>query len=106
MGNRSNIVLVGFMGTGKTAVGRELAARLGRGFADTDVWIVEEAGVPIPQIFAGEGEAAFRMREARAVARAAGLSGAVIATGGGALGTDENVERLRSSGVLVCLTAR
>jgi shikimate kinase len=106
MPKRSNIVLVGFMGTGKTAVGRALAARLGRTFVDTDRWIAEDAGLPIPRIFAEQGEVAFREREAAAIVRAAALSHAVIATGGGALGRSENVERLRATGILVCLTAR
>src|SRR5262249_21395199 len=103
---RSNIILVGFMGTGKTAVGRELAAQLNRCFVDTDTWIEEEAGVPIPEIFARQGEEALRSLEAAAVARAAALREAVIATGGGALGREENLRWLRASGVLVCLTAR
>jgi shikimate kinase len=106
MANRSNIILVGFMGTGKTAVGRELAAQTGRRFVDTDTSIEEEAGTPISAIFAGRGEEAFRDLEAAAVARAAALRDGVIATGGGALGREENLRRLRESGVLVCLTAR
>jgi shikimate kinase len=106
MGKRSNIVLVGFMGTGKTAVGRALAAQLGRSFVDTDVWIEEAAGTSIPCLFAERGEAAFRDLESEAIARAAALQDAVIATGGGALGREENVARLRATGVLVCLAAR
>jgi shikimate kinase len=106
MSTRSNIILVGFMGTGKTAVGRELAARMRRVFVDTDMWIEEEAGLPIPAIFAERGEAAFRALEAGAVARATALRDTVIATGGGALTREENLRRLRESGILVCLTAR
>jgi shikimate kinase len=103
---RSNIVLVGFMGTGKSAVGRALAARLRRRFVDTDALIEAAAGAPIPHIFAEAGEAAFRDYETSAITEAAALHAAVIATGGGALGRPENVERLRATGLLVCLTAR
>jgi shikimate kinase len=103
---RSNIVLIGFMGTGKSAVGRALAAQLGWRFVDTDALIEAAAGEPIHRIFAEAGEAVFRSYETSAIAQAADLRAAVIATGGGALGRPENVERLRSTGLLVCLTAR
>jgi shikimate kinase len=101
-----NIVLVGFMGTGKSAVGEALAARLGWAFADTDALVAAGAQCTIPEIFAREGEAGFRDRESAAVAEAAARERMVIATGGGVLGRDENVRRLKASGTLVCLTAR
>src|SRR3712207_6229276 len=94
------------MGTGKSAVGRALAARLGRRFVDTDALIEVAAGVPIPRIFAEGGEGVFRSFESSVIAEAAELCSAVIATGGGALGRAENVARLRETGHLVCLTAR
>lgn len=103
---RSNIVLVGFMGTGKSAVGRALAGHLGRRFVDTDALIEAAAGVPIPRLFSEAGEGAFRAFETSAIAEAADLRSVVIATGGGALGRLENVARLRETGQLVCLTAR
>lgn len=101
-----NIVLVGFMGTGKSVVGRELARRLGRPFVDLDRRIEKEAGRPVAQIFGGEGEAGFREREREAVREAAALEGHVIATGGGVMVDEENVRRLKGSGWVVCLTAR
>ena len=102
----SNIILVGFMGTGKSVVGKRLAARLGHEFLDTDALVVESAGQPIAAIFAAEGEAGFRDRETAVVRALMGITHAVVATGGGILGRDENFTRLRQIGPLVCLTAR
>lgn len=104
--NPLNLVLVGFMGTGKSAVGRLLSRRLGRPFFDTDAWIARRAGMPIPEIFRRLGEGAFRALETEAAREAASRRGQVVATGGGILSRDENVALLRSSGVLVCLRAR
>ena len=78
-----NIVLVGFMGTGKSAVGARLARRLGWSLVDTDALIVEAAGCTIPEIFSRDGEAGFRDRESAAVSDAAARDQVVIATGGG-----------------------
>jgi shikimate kinase len=100
-----NIVLVGFMGTGKSAVGRRLARKLRRRFADTDAWIVRRAGRPIPEIFQLQGEAAFRLLETAAARAYSMASGCVLSTGGGMLGRDENVALLRQGGVLICLDA-
>lgn len=99
-------MLMGFMGTGKSEVGRRLAQRLGRAFVDTDEWIEARAGKRIAAIFNEEGEAAFRRLEREAVAAAANRGDAVIAVGGGAVLDPENVRRLREGGVLVHLTAR
>ncbi len=101
-----NIVLIGFMGTGKTAVGRRVAARLGRPFIDTDALIEARAGRSIARIFAEDGEEAFRRLEAEVVAEASARSGAVIATGGGVVLRPENMARLRRSGVIVALRAQ
>jgi len=101
-----NIVLVGFMGTGKSAVGRGLARRLKRPFLDLDERIAREAGRAIPEIFALEGEAGFRKRESKAVEWASGLKEHVVATGGGVMLEEANVERLKKSGILICLSAR
>ena len=100
-----NIVLTGFMGTGKTVVGREVARRLGRPFVDMDAVIETRAGKPISRIFAEEGEPAFRQMEADLCGELAGQDGAVIATGGGALVNPANREALAASSVLVCLQA-
>ena len=102
----NNVVLIGFMGTGKTAVGRMLARRLRRPFVDLDERIVRQAGKPIPRLFAEEGEEAFRRREAKVIEQACALKGQVIAAGGGAALDPENRQRLKGSGLLVCLTAR
>lgn len=101
-----NVVLVGFMGTGKTAAGRQLARRLGRQFFDTDAWIVHQAAMPIPEIFERFGERAFRDLETEAARTVAESHDLVVSTGGGILGRDENVEHLRRHGVLICLHAR
>lgn len=101
----SNVILVGFMGTGKSAVGKLLARRLDRPFLDLDRKIEKETGRSVQEIFAREGEAAFRRLEAKAVREAAALKGHVIATGGGVMCDEKNVDALKASGVLVCLTA-
>ena len=99
-----NIVLVGFMGAGKSEVGRLLAAVTGRRFIDTDALIEAEAG-PIPRIFASEGEHGFRVRERKAIAEASRIKGAVLATGGGAVLSERNVRALRRNGTIVYLEA-
>src|SRR5687768_13052601 len=106
MQRASNIVLVGFMGTGKSAVGQRLARRLGKRFIDTDLRIVEAAGCSVAAIFQAEGERGFRDRETELLRTLVGSSNGVVATGGGILGRDENVELLQRIGPLVCLTAR
>jgi shikimate kinase len=100
------IVLTGFMGTGKSEVGRRLARRLGRAFVDTDQLVEARAGKSVAAIFADDGEPVFRRLEREAVAEAASRSEAVIAVGGGAVLDATNVVRLRGAGALVCLTAR
>ena len=79
------IVLTGFMGSGKSTVGPLVAQRLGWRFVDADDEIEAEAGVPIAELFARHGEAAFRERERAAIARLAGSEGLVLALGGGAI---------------------
>src|SRR5438046_168741 len=93
------------MGTGKSTVGRLLAARLDRPFVDLDDRIVADAGATIPEIFAGEGEAGFRKREAAMIARVAGEGPLVVAIGGGAPAHGDNMDRLLAAGGVVCLTA-
>lgn len=99
------LVLTGFMGTGKTRVGKRVAERLGRRFLDTDVLIEAAAGRSIREIFANEGEAGFRERERKAVQEACRVRDAVISVGGGALLSPANRSALESSGLVVCLTA-
>jgi shikimate kinase len=100
-----NIVITGFMGTGKTTVAKKVAERLGRTFIDTDEKIVEQAGKSIPEIFAQDGEAVFRHHERRVCRFYAGQSGYVIATGGGMLVDDENRRVMLASGLVICLMA-
>ena len=99
-----SIILTGFMGTGKTSVGREVARRLNRPFVDMDVEIEARAGKPISTIFAEEGESAFRQMEAQLCRELARAQGKVIATGGGALVDPENRRRMMASGPVFCLT--
>jgi shikimate kinase len=99
------IVLAGFMGTGKSAVGRRLADRRGLPFVDLDSWIEERAGMPVREVFAQQGEVAFRELEKRVVRDACALDEAVIAAGGGAVVDDENREALADGGLLFCLVA-
>ncbi|MGB9846123.1 MAG: shikimate kinase [Desulfotomaculales bacterium] len=100
-----NIVLIGFMGTGKTAVGRRLAGRLGREFVDTDAEIERVTGKSIPQIFARDGEKRFRSEERLVIQKFSRREGLVISTGGGAVLDLENVADLKRNGVLICLKA-
>ena len=97
---RKNIVLIGMPGCGKTAVGRILAQLLDLPLVDTDELVEQAAGATIPEIFAAEGERAFRDRETAAARQAAGLEGAVIATGGGMVLRPENMEALGATGVI------
>ncbi len=97
--------LVGMMGAGKSAVGRELARRLGRPFLDADREIEADRGLSIAEIFARDGEAAFRALERETVQRLAGRR-AVVALGGGALGQSEVRAVVRATGTLVWLRAR
>lgn len=100
-----NLVLCGFMGSGKTTVGRLLAEKTGRRFVDLDRWIEEREGMPIPAIFSKYGESRFRELERRAVDEFSFRTGLVIAPGGGALLDPENAAALRAGGVVVLLDA-
>jgi shikimate kinase len=105
MTTRTNIVLIGFMGTGKTTVGKLLAARLELAFTDMDDCIVERAGKSIPAIFADDGEPAFRALERQVVIALSARRGLVIATGGGVVLNPGNTRDLGANGLLVALTA-
>jgi 3-dehydroquinate synthase len=103
--NEKNIVLTGFMGTGKTTIGHLLAERLQRTFVDMDSQIESYFAKPIPRIFAEDGEPAFRVLEAQLCAQLAQEQGLVISTGGGALVNSGNRKVLSDSGTIICLTA-
>lgn len=100
-----NIFLVGPMGSGKSAVGRQLARMLQREFFDSDAEIEARTGVDIPFIFEKEGEAGFRRREREVIAALTALDRIVLATGGGAVLDPENRTALASRGLVVYLDA-
>lgn len=100
---RGNVILVGFMGAGKTVCGRLLSRRLGWCFVETDDMIVAREGRSIPEIFAREGEARFRQLEAEALELLRLKSGDVIATGGGFPCRAGRMEALRKLGTVVWL---
>lgn len=98
-----NIVLVGMMGAGKSTVGRLLAERLARPYADTDELVETETGQPVNQVFAERGERAFREIEAEVIRRVTSLKGQVISAGGGAVLLPGNVTNLHATGDVVYL---
>ncbi|MEE8359248.1 MAG: shikimate kinase [Candidatus Hydrothermarchaeales archaeon] len=100
-----NIVLTGFMGAGKSVVGRKLAERLGWEVIDTDDVIEQDSGMIISDIFQGYGEDYFRELEKKAVKKVSELEDHVIITGGGVVINKENIENLRKNGVVVYLHA-
>ncbi len=100
-----NIVLVGFMGTGKTTVGRALAEWLGMEFVELDAEVEAEEGISIKEIFERYGEPYFRDLETEIVKRFSQKEGLVISTGGGVVLREENMKALREKGIIVCLWA-
>jgi len=101
----ANLALIGFMGTGKTSVGRLVAEALGFEFLDTDELIQNRTCRSIPDIFAKDGEPAFRDLERQVVAELATREKTVISTGGGLPTNAENLAALRSYALVVCLWA-
>ena len=101
----NNVVLVGFMGSGKSTVGRMLAERTNRSFVDLDDDIASDAGRSISEIFADEGEVGFRQREAHSLRRALNKRDIVVAAGGGAPLPDENWRQMREGNCVVSLMA-
>jgi shikimate kinase len=102
---KSNIALIGFMGAGKSAIGRALAAKLGMEFVDLDSLIEEKAAMSIAEIFARDGEPAFRRMEAELTGQVAAKEKAVIACGGGIVLQQNNVDIIKKSSVIVYLAA-
>lgn len=98
-----SIVLIGMMGSGKSTCARQLSKTLGRELVDTDAQIVARAGKAIADVFAQDGEQAFRDWETAICCELSGRDDLVIATGGGLILRQENVQMLRKSGVLVFL---
>jgi len=102
---KSSIALIGFMGVGKTVVGKVLAKELNREFVELDSLIERKAGKPIPEIFEQDGEVAFRELEIEVIKEVVGNKNQVIACGGGIVLNRINIDRLRKDSVIVYLTA-
>ena len=102
---RTNIALIGFMGVGKTAVGKVLAEKLGRKFVELDSLIEHKAGKSIPDIFQQDGEVAFRELEIEVTKQVSKDKNLVIACGGGIVLNKINIDRLRQQSRIVYLTA-
>jgi shikimate kinase len=102
-GARRNIFLIGPTGSGKTAVGKQLARETGLRFLDSDLEIEKRTGVEVGYIFEKEGERRFRERESEMIRELTAMDGIVLATGGGAILARENREQLAANGVVVYL---
>lgn len=102
---KTNIALIGFMGTGKTVVGQALAKKLNRRFVETDALIEQQSGKSIPDIFQQDGEITFRELEIAVTKEVAAGKDQVIACGGGLVLNQINIDRLKKDGVMVYLTA-
>ena len=102
---KKNIILVGFMGTGKTVTGQKLADKTGMPLIDMDEFIELQEGCSITDIFATDGEPAFRALEKQCVKNLSKETGLIISTGGGIVLDPENIECFKKSGLVVCLTA-
>ena len=98
-----NIILCGMMGCGKTTCANLLGGKLGRQVVDTDDLVVKKAGMSISELFAECGEATFRDLESEVIREMSRKNGIIIATGGGAVLREENVDELRANGKLVFL---
>ena len=106
MSEAKNIILVGFMGSGKSVVGRALARLTGLSMVDADAVLVRRAGRPISQIFEEDGEETFRELERSVIRDLCSQSGKVIAAGGGSFVDPINRELMLAKGQVICLTAR
>src|SRR5665648_1130303 len=102
---KSNIIITGFMGTGKSAVAKELARKLKMEFIDMDRIIEERRGMSIADVFAGHGEKYFREQENKLVKELSKKENTVIATGGGTLLSSDNARMLGQRGQIICLYA-
>lgn len=105
MDNGKNIMLIGFMGAGKSTVSRELSRMTGKKEIDMDAYIVEQEGCSINDIFEKHGEEYFRERETKHLSDIQRENGLIVSCGGGAVLKDENVRLMRENGVIVLLTA-
>jgi shikimate kinase len=103
---KKNIILVGFMGTGKTSAGKELAKRLKRKFIEIDELIEKDQNDTIDNIFKTKGETYFRQMEKRITKGVSQEQNAVISAGGGIVLDEENIKNLQRNGLIICLEAR
>ncbi len=103
--DKKPVFLIGFMGSGKTTVGKALAKRLGCRLIDTDREVVKKSGRSIASIFKNQGETVFRNQESDAITRACRAGSAVVAVGGGGVIRKRNVSAMRSAGTVVYLQA-
>lgn len=103
--NEKNIMLIGFMGAGKTTVSRELTRLTGKTEIDMDAYIVQREGCSINEIFEKYGEAYFRQLETKYLGEIQKNSGAIVSCGGGSVLKDENVRLMKENGVIILLTA-
>lgn len=102
---KQNIVLIGFMGSGKTTIGKDLAILKNCCFYDSDHELEKKLKTTIPEIFTSKGEAFFREEEVKVIEELSRINGCVIATGGGAILDKRNIEALRANGTLIYLKA-
>ena len=100
---KKNIVLCGFMGSGKSTVGKLQAEKMGRRLIDTDAYIVKKENMPISRIFAEKGEEYFRACETQVCKELSLLSGCIISTGGGTLLREENAAEIKKNGIVFLL---
>lgn len=105
MSTRQNIILTGFMGTGKSEIGRILSKKLGLKLIDVDSEIEARQKMTITEIFKQCGEQGFRDIESEVIKTIADKENAVISTGGGAVLRQENIDHLRKKGIIICLMA-
>ena len=103
---RTNLILIGFMGTGKTAIGRRLAVHLKKEFYDTDLEVEKTTGLTISQLFQKHGEIRFRSEERLILKQLLKKENCVLATGGGIVLDADNVELMKKRGIIICLMAR
>lgn len=101
----TNLILLGFMGTGKTTLGKALSAKLSWPFVDVDVEIEKQQGSSIPQIFSCYGEEYFRQVESRLLSSILSQTGQVVATGGGVVLKEKNRSQIKKGGISILLTA-
>ena len=106
MVDKTNICLIGFMGTGKSTSGKLVAQQLGKDFLETDEIIVQKAGKSIPEIFSEDGELRFREFEIETIREASSAIDTVFSLGGGAVLNQINIMYMRQSSVIICLEAR